>query len=97
MNLTYPTVVGDAPELAYRDLLISYGAQLEKALLPVVRGRSMKLIVEACPNARFHFDFSCSNQVEILKAIGSQLIIDYDVRTLDALEGEYESYSEAWS
>lgn len=92
-----PNHIGNALESAHQKLIISYGAQLEYALLPVVDGDGMKLIAEACPNARFKIDFSCPGQIEILKALGTQLIIDNSIRPQDSVEGDYDSYSKAWT
>lgn len=98
LNNSFTMDIASECEIAHQNLLISYGAQLEYALLPVVYGDGIKLIAEACPNARFKIDWSYAGQTEILKAVGSQLIISHCIRPHDrAFEGDYGSFSEAWS
>jgi len=93
----FQMMVNEPCEIALQELIISYGEQLEYALLPIVLGYKMKGIVAACPNACFKLSFVCYYHLEILQEIGSQLITEQITIPQGNPTGSFESVAATWA
>lgn len=81
---------------ALQKCIMSYGSQLEYALLDILPAKEIKSITEACPNAHFKIHFLWETSIDVVKHLGGQLL-DARLHCHDQEVDDQEYYSSAWA
>lgn len=80
---------------ALQKCIMSYGPQLEYALLDILPANEIKIITETCPNARFKIHFVWETPIDVVRHLGNQLL-DARLHSHGQDVVDFEYYSSAW-